>query len=58
LSHIERLTFWVLVICLLEVLDDTFLADKLFNLALSLDVEGVLVEKRDLVLTLTLGVLS
>jgi hypothetical protein len=53
-----RLTLWVLVVSLLQVLDDTLLADKLFNLALCFDVEGILIEQGDLVLALALGILS
>ncbi|KAH7062961.1 hypothetical protein BKA63DRAFT_189760 [Paraphoma chrysanthemicola] len=51
-------TFWILVVRLFEILDDTVLANKLFDLALCLDVEGVLVEQGDLVLALALGVLG
>ncbi|KAH7382397.1 hypothetical protein DE146DRAFT_226264 [Phaeosphaeria sp. MPI-PUGE-AT-0046c] len=58
-SHtIRRHTLGVFIVRLLEVLDDTLLADELLNLALGLDVEGVLVEQGNLVLALTLGVLG
>lgn len=53
-----RHTFRVLVVCLFQVLDDTLLTDEFLNLALSLDVERVLVEQGDLVLALPLGILG
>jgi hypothetical protein len=55
---VTKLTFGVLVVGLLEVLDDTLLADELLDLALGFDVEGVFVEQGDLVLALALGVLG
>jgi hypothetical protein len=54
---VERLTFWVLVVGLLQVLDDAVLADELLDLALGFDVEGVLVEQGNLVMSLALSVL-
>jgi hypothetical protein len=42
---------------MLQVLDDAVLADNLLNLALSVDVEGVFVEKGDLILALALSIL-
>jgi len=50
-------TFGVLVVGLLQVLDDAVLANNVFNFPLCLDVEGVLVEQRNLVLTLALRLL-
>jgi hypothetical protein len=55
---VRKLTFGVLVVGLLEVLDDALLADELLDLALGFDVEGVFVEQGDLVLALALGVLG
>lgn len=51
-------TFGTFVVRLLQVLDDTLLADELLNLALSFDVEGILVQQGNLVLALPLGVLG
>jgi hypothetical protein len=42
---------------MLQVLDNAVLADNLLNLALSIDVERVFVEKSDLVLALALSIL-
>jgi hypothetical protein len=52
------LTFWVLIVGLFKILNDTLLTNKLLNLALGLDVERVLVEQGNLVLALALGVLG
>lgn len=54
----SRHTFWVFVICLFQVLNDAILANQLLNLALGIDVEGIFVEKGDLVVAFALGVLS
>jgi hypothetical protein len=51
-------TFRVLVVGLLQILDNAVLADDVFNLALGLDVEGVLVEQGDLVLAFPLRLLG
>jgi hypothetical protein len=48
------LTLGILIVCLLQVLHDTVLADNVLDLALGLDIEGVLVEQGDLVLALAL----
>jgi hypothetical protein len=42
---------------MLEVLNDTVLADDFLNLLLGLDVEGVLVQQGNLLLALAIGLL-
>lgn len=42
---------------MVQILDDAVLADDLLNLALGLDVEGVVVEQVDLLLAFSLGLL-
>lgn len=51
----DQNTFGVVFISILQVLHDTILADNLFNLLLSLDVEGVIVEQLHLFTSLTLS---
>ncbi|KAF2705522.1 hypothetical protein K504DRAFT_92106 [Pleomassaria siparia CBS 279.74] len=46
-----------MLIRMLQILNDTVLADDFLNLALGVDVEGVFVEKGDLVLAFALGIL-
>lgn len=55
--EIYILTFGVVFVRMLEVLDDTVLADDLLDLALGLDVERVLIQQGNLVLALALIIL-
>ena len=57
-EHVGVGTFRILVVCLLQILDNAVLANDVFYLSLRLDVEGVLVEQGDLVLTLALRLLG
>jgi hypothetical protein len=50
------LTFWVVLISMLQVFDDAVLADDLLDLPLGVDVEGVFVEQGDLILALAFGI--
>jgi hypothetical protein len=51
------LTLWIVLVSVLQILYDAVLTDDLFNLALSVNVKGVLVEQGNLVLTLAFRIL-